>query len=96
MHMCRYNESANVGTLRGYIQATDTALNSPELQGWRLVFLQNERKLSKEEQARRAKLGLPPNIRLVKFLPVKKGFLVDLLNGVCDQNKEDFTPKYPV
>ena len=88
LHMCRYNESANIGTLRGYIQATDLALNSPELQGWRLVPLQSEIKEDKT-------LGTK-NTRYAKFFPVKKGFLVDLLNAVCDKNTEEFKPLYPV
>ena len=42
LHISRYNNSTNLGTLKGFIQNTDVNANAPDLQGWRQVVLINQ------------------------------------------------------
>ena len=42
MNICRYNHDTNLINLIGYVQDTDVAINTPNMQGWRGVSLEQQ------------------------------------------------------
>lgn len=76
----RYNQQSKLSSGLGYVTETNVKLNSLNMQGWRIIMIQN------------FAYGLPCAL-LLKL--TKKGLLLDIAGLLLDTNDKERNPVYP-